>query len=102
MAPGGKAGDPVDSWINPTSIVVGVLAVCRRAMLSAVAVGIIGMFVLYSHARYLFDGVTPRGSAAAAPRRRRGRRRRPGAAAVRRLSALHPSTPLQHVADWSW
>jgi len=87
---GGKAGDPVNSWINPTSIVVGVLAVAmvaylsavylvwegrrtgdaemsehfrRRAVLSAVAVaivGIIGLVVLHSDARYIFDGVTSR------------------------------------------
>jgi cytochrome bd ubiquinol oxidase subunit II len=87
---GGKAGDPVDSWINPTSVVVGVLAVAmvaylsavylvwegrragdaemgehfrHRAVLSAVVVGIVGilgMFVLRSDARYLFDGVISR------------------------------------------
>src|SRR6476620_7213110 len=28
---GGRAGDPVDSWINPTSIVTGVLAVALAA-----------------------------------------------------------------------
>ena len=33
---GGKAGDPVDSWINPTSIVTGVLAVAAVAYLAAV------------------------------------------------------------------
>src|SRR6188472_803571 len=33
---GGEAGDPVDSWINPTSILVGVLAVATSAYLSAV------------------------------------------------------------------
>ena len=33
---GGKAGDPVDSWINPTSIVTGILAVTAVAYLAAV------------------------------------------------------------------
>ena len=33
---GGKAGDPVDSWLNPTSIVTGVLAVAVAAYLAAV------------------------------------------------------------------
>jgi cytochrome d ubiquinol oxidase subunit II len=32
---GGEAGDPVDSWINPTSILGGVLAVCVAAFLAA-------------------------------------------------------------------
>jgi hypothetical protein len=31
-----KAGDPVDSWINPTSVVGGLLAVATAAYLSAV------------------------------------------------------------------
>ncbi len=33
---GGQAGDPVDSWINPTSILGGVLAVAAVAYLAAV------------------------------------------------------------------
>jgi cytochrome d ubiquinol oxidase subunit II len=33
---GGQAGDPVDSWINPTSVVGGVLAIAAVAYLSAV------------------------------------------------------------------
>ena len=32
---GGKAGDPWDSWVNPTSILGGVLAVCVTAYLAA-------------------------------------------------------------------
>ena len=36
VPPGGQAGDPVDSWINPTSVVGGVLAVVAAAYLSAV------------------------------------------------------------------
>jgi cytochrome bd ubiquinol oxidase subunit II len=87
---GGQAGDPVDSWINPTSILGGVLAVAavaylsavyliwdarrqgetdmaeyfrRRAVASAVVVAIIavvGIFVLRADASYLFDGLTSR------------------------------------------
>jgi len=87
---GGQAGDPVDSWINPTSVVTGVLAVTavaylaavylvwearrasdaelaeyfrRRALVSAVVVavvGAIGMVVLHDDAPYVFDGMTGR------------------------------------------
>ena len=87
---GGKAGDPVHSWINLTSIVGGVLAVAavaylaavylvwdarrlhdsemveyfrRRAIVAAAAVGIIGfigVFVLRADAPYLFSGLTSR------------------------------------------
>jgi cytochrome d ubiquinol oxidase subunit II len=87
---GGKAGDPVDSWINPTSIVTGVLAVVavaylaavylvwearregdaelaeyfrRRAVAAAVvvaAVGAVGLVVLHGDAPYVFDGMTGR------------------------------------------
>ena len=32
---GGTAGDPWDSWVNPTSILGGVLAVCLTAYLAA-------------------------------------------------------------------
>ncbi|MFC7496345.1 MULTISPECIES: cytochrome d ubiquinol oxidase subunit II [unclassified Nocardioides] len=32
---GGQAGDPVDSWVNPTSVVAGVLAVALCAYLAA-------------------------------------------------------------------
>jgi cytochrome d ubiquinol oxidase subunit II len=88
---GGEAGDPVDSWINPTSILGGVLAVCATAFLAATylvwdarrlsddamvdyfrrraigaaiacgAVAIVGIFVLNADAEYLFDGLTSRG-----------------------------------------
>jgi cytochrome d ubiquinol oxidase subunit II len=88
---GGQAGDPVKSWINPTSVVAGVLAVAtvaylaavylvwdarrladhdmadyfrRRAIVAASIVGIIsfaGIFVLRADARYLFDGLASRG-----------------------------------------
>jgi len=87
---GGKAGDAWDSWVNPTSILGGVLAVCvvaylaavylvwdahrlgdelmveyfrRRAVGAAVASGIVafaGIFVLAADADYVFDGLTSR------------------------------------------
>jgi cytochrome bd ubiquinol oxidase subunit II len=87
---GGKAGDPWDSWVNPTSVLGGVLAVCltaylaafflvrdagrlsdgtmvayfrRRATAAAVAAGavaVVGIFVLSNDADYLFDGLTSR------------------------------------------
>ncbi len=87
---GGKAGDPWDSWVNPTSIVVGLLVVCldaylaafflvrdadrlsdeamvayfrRRASVAAVAAGVAaaaGIVVLHRDAEYLFDGLTSR------------------------------------------
>ncbi|WP_426560676.1 cytochrome d ubiquinol oxidase subunit II [Angustibacter sp. McL0619] len=85
---GGKAGDPVDSWLNPTSILGGVLAVAAVAYLAAVylvwdarrlddaemagyfrvraigagiavaVIGVVGVFVLRSDAPYLYDGLT--------------------------------------------
>lgn len=87
---GGKAGDAWDSWVNPTSVVGGVLAVClaaylaafflvrdadrlsddtmvayfrRRAMASGIAAGAVavaGTFVLANDAEYLFDGLSSR------------------------------------------
>jgi cytochrome bd ubiquinol oxidase subunit II len=87
---GGQAGDPVRSWINPTSILGGVLAVAAVAYLAAVylvwdarrlddtemveyfrgraviaaavvgAIGTFGTFVLRTDAPYLFDGLTSR------------------------------------------
>ncbi len=87
---GGVAGDPVASWINPTSTVAGVLAIAataylaavylvwdarrlgdremaqyfrRRAVAAAVAVAVVGaagIFVLRADAPYLFDGLTSR------------------------------------------
>jgi cytochrome d ubiquinol oxidase subunit II len=87
---GGTAGDPWDSWINPTSILGGVLAVVvcaylaavylvwdakrfgdtemteyfrRRAIGAAIVAGVVafaGIFVLYDDARYVFDGLTSR------------------------------------------
>jgi cytochrome bd ubiquinol oxidase subunit II len=87
---GGKAGDPWDSWVNPTSILGGILAVTAVAYLAAVyltwdakrlgddslvdyfrlravvasivagAVALAGIYVLYHDSRYLFDGLTAR------------------------------------------
>jgi cytochrome bd ubiquinol oxidase subunit II len=87
---GGQAGDPVKSWINPSSIHAGVLAVAtvaylaavylvwdarrlgdsqlvnyfrRRAIIAAAVVGIVGLvgtFVLRADASYLFHGLTTR------------------------------------------
>ena len=87
---GGVAGDWATSWLNPTSLVTGVLAVVavaylaavylvwearrdddpelaeyfrRRALLSAVLVAVAatgGMVVLHSDAPYVFDGMTGR------------------------------------------
>jgi cytochrome d ubiquinol oxidase subunit II len=87
---GGKAGDPWDSWVNPTSVLGGVLAVCltaylaafflvrdadrlsdesmvgyfrRRATVAGLAAGlvaVVGIFVLSNDAEYLFDGLTSR------------------------------------------
>ena len=90
MPAGGEAGDPWSSWVNPTSILGGVLAVTvgaylasvyliwdarrladdamveyfrRRAVVAAVVAGIVafvGIFVLRADARYVFDGLTSR------------------------------------------
>jgi cytochrome d ubiquinol oxidase subunit II len=88
---GGRAGEPVTSWINPTSVLGGVLAVVVCAYLAAVylvwdarrvddpvlveyfrrrAVGMAvvaggvafaGIFVLHADAEYVFHGLTSRG-----------------------------------------
>ena len=87
---GGQAGDPWNSWVNPTSIVVGVLAVCVAAYVAAVfltwdagrladdamvayfriravvagvvagVLAVVGLFVMRSDAKYIFDGLTSR------------------------------------------
>jgi len=87
---GGRAGDPVHSWINPTSVTTGVLAAAavaylaavylvwearrehdapmaryfrRRAVGSAVVVGAVsavGLVVLHNDAHYVFEGMTGR------------------------------------------
>src|SRR3954454_3410827 len=88
---GNMAGDPVDSWLNPTSVTIGVLAVISGAYISAVYLAgdarraglpdLVGAFrtralgsgvvaglvaigalvVLRSDARELFDGLTSGG-----------------------------------------
>jgi cytochrome d ubiquinol oxidase subunit II len=85
---GGVAGDPWESWVNPTSVLGGVLAVVvaaylaaaylvwdarrigdqtmaeyfrRRAVAAAVVAGVValvGIFILRSDARYVFDELT--------------------------------------------
>ena len=87
---GGQAGDPWSSWVNPTSVLGGVLAVAAVAYLAAVylvwdarryndthmeayfrrravgasvvagAVAVVGIFVLRADATYVFDGLTSR------------------------------------------
>lgn len=87
---GSESGDVWTSWINPTSILGGVLAVVvcaflaatylvwdaaraddeelveyfrRRAVGAAIVAGVVafaGLFVLHADARYLFDGLTSR------------------------------------------
>jgi cytochrome d ubiquinol oxidase subunit II len=87
---GGEAGDPWSSWVNPTSVLGGVLAVCvtaylaafflvwdarrlsdevmveyfrRRATAGGVVAGLValgGIFVLSNDATYLFDGLRSR------------------------------------------
>jgi cytochrome d ubiquinol oxidase subunit II len=87
---GGKAGDPIHSWVNPTSILGGILAVVvvaylaavylvwdarrtgdddmveyfrRRAVVAAVAAGAValgGIFVLHHDAPFLYHGLTHR------------------------------------------
>ena len=88
---GGVAGDPWGSWINPTSILGGVMAVVmaaylasvylvwdarrladdemveyfrRRAVVTAVVAGVVafaGIFVLHHDDPFLFSGLTSRG-----------------------------------------
>jgi cytochrome bd ubiquinol oxidase subunit II len=85
---GNAAGDPVSSWLNPVSILIGVLFVATGAYLAAVflvsdarragdqdlvgyfsarataaaiatgAIALAGIFVLRADARYLYDGLT--------------------------------------------
>jgi cytochrome d ubiquinol oxidase subunit II len=87
---GGAAGDPWSSWVNPTSIVGGLLAVCtsaylaafflvsdagrlsdeamvtyfrRRATAAGVVAGVVaaaGILVLHNDATYLFEGLKTR------------------------------------------
>jgi cytochrome bd ubiquinol oxidase subunit II len=87
---GGQAGDPWSSWVNPTSIVVGLLAVCVSAYLAAIflvwdarrlsdevmvayfrrragstavvtgVVAVLGLLALRSDASYVVDGLRSR------------------------------------------
>ena len=63
---GGKAGDPWDSWVNPTSVLGGVLAVCLTAYLAA--------FFLVSRRRPALGRGDGRVLPSARHRGRRGRR----------------------------
>jgi cytochrome d ubiquinol oxidase subunit II len=93
---GGVAGDPWSSWINPTSILGGVMAVVMAAYLASVylvwdarrladnemveyfrtravtmaviagVVAFVGIFVLHHDAPFLYQGLTSRGLAAVA------------------------------------
>jgi cytochrome bd ubiquinol oxidase subunit II len=88
---GGAAGDPWSSWVNPTSILGGVMAVVmvaylasvyltwdahrlgddgmaeyfrKRAIIAAVVAGVVafaGIFVLHHDAPFLYSGLTSRG-----------------------------------------
>jgi len=88
---GNAAGDPVSSWLNPVSILIGVLFVATGAYLAAVflvsdsrragdgdlvryftdratlaavgagAIALAGVFVLHEDARYVYDGLTSEG-----------------------------------------
>jgi cytochrome bd ubiquinol oxidase subunit II len=87
---GGKAGDPVQSWLNPTSLVTGALGIVvaaylaavylvwearraddaelveyfrRRAMAAAVVaavLAVVGLLVLRSSAPHVYEGLTSR------------------------------------------
>ena len=93
---GNAAGDPIDSWLNPTSLLVGALAVATSAYLAAVwltadaeragaadmteafrrralalgavagALALGGLAVLHSDAQRIYDGLTSGGGLAAA------------------------------------
>jgi len=88
---GNAAGDPVTSWLNPLSLVIGALFMATgaylsavflvsdarragapdleqyfgtRALVSAVVTGglaAVGLFALHRHARFVFDGLTDDG-----------------------------------------
>jgi cytochrome bd ubiquinol oxidase subunit II len=91
---GNATGDPVTSWVNPLSLVIGALFTATGAYLAAVflvsdarrarapdleryfatralvaavvtgAVAAVGLFMLHRHARYVFDGLTSGGGLA--------------------------------------
>jgi cytochrome bd ubiquinol oxidase subunit II len=88
---GNAKGDPVTSWLNPVSLLIGVLFVVAGAYLAAVflvtdarrfgdleleryfarralaaalvagAIAVAGVFVLHSDARYIYDGLVSEG-----------------------------------------
>jgi cytochrome bd ubiquinol oxidase subunit II len=88
---GNAEGDPVTSWLNPVSLVLGVLFVATGAYLAAVflvsdarrfgdpdlvgyfgvraraaavaagALAVVGIFALHSDARFVYDGLTSEG-----------------------------------------
>ncbi len=92
---GNAAGDAIDSWLNPTSMLIGVLAVATSSYLAAVwltadaaraghddlveafrkralatgavagAISLAGLFVLRSDAERVYDGLTAGGGLAA-------------------------------------
>lgn len=91
VPPGNAAGDPVTSWLNPVSLLIGALFVATSAYLAAVflvhdargaddsdmaeyfrtralvaagtagALALAGIFDVHEDARYLFDGLTSSG-----------------------------------------
>ena len=91
MPVGNAAGDPVTSWLNPVSLLIGALFVATSAYLAAVflvsdarragdadleryftaralgaavaagALAVAGIFVLRADARYIYDGLTGEG-----------------------------------------
>jgi cytochrome d ubiquinol oxidase subunit II len=91
VPPGNAAGDPVSSWLNPDSLVIGALFVATSAYVSAVflvndarragvpdledyfraralgaalvagALSVAGIVVLHADARFLYDGLTSDG-----------------------------------------
>ena len=112
---GNATGDPIDSWVNPTSALIGVIAVLTGAYLAAVflagdsvraeqpdlarafrarallagaasgAVAIGGLLVLRSDARALYDGLTSGSRAGDGHRLRAGGRGDAGAGVDRAL-----------------
>jgi hypothetical protein len=84
---GGQAGDPVVSWINPTSILGGILAVAAVAYLAAV--------YLVWDARRLDDTAMAEYFRPQGQMRRRGRRRQPGRHLRARCRRTIPSTVLR-------
>ena len=93
---GNATGDPIDSWLNPTSALIGVIAVLTGAYLAAV-------YLAGDSVRAglpdLARAFRARALGAAAGERR-GRARRPARAALRR--ARRCSTGSPPAAGWRW